>query len=421
LVTKTRLLAHELLMAVEISGTYPNIALPKMLKNSELDKKDRGFLQELAYGTLRMQIQYDAVIGQMATLADLDRDVLIVLRLATHEYLNMRTSDHAVVDQYVELSKRVRPRASGLVNAVLRRLTREKKALLDSATGSGSNLETSYSHPRWIINALATSRELDNAGPVVDLLEVNNQSPTPQMVALPPADVPEQAMKLEHSSFGFESDEELDLKNYRFQDQGSQLVTEMAAKAARDGNWLDMCAGPGGKASLLAALAKQRGSTLTASELYPHRAKLVEKALQQFPNTTVVAADATKYEYPSKYDLVLIDAPCTGLGALRRKPESRHNKKPSQIRELNTLQHELLRKAATVVSDGGIIAYVTCSPVIEETTAVARWFLSTHPEFELLPWYEFSDIDANRERKTLQLWSDKHNSDCMFLALFQRQ
>lgn len=421
MVTKTRLLAHQLLMAVEIDGTYPNILLPKILKKSELAKKDRGFLQELAYGTLRMQIQYDAIINQMTSVKDLDTDVLVVLRLAIHEFLNMRTSDHAVVDQYVELTKSMKPRASGLVNALLRRLTRENSQLVAKATQDGQDLETVYSHPRWIIDALAASRELDKAGPVVDLLVRNNQSPTPQMVALPPAKVPEGAKKLELSEFGFESTEAVDLESYRYQDQGSQLVTQIAAKATKDGNWLDMCAGPGGKACLLAALAKQRESQLTAIELYPQRAQLVEKALEPFENASVFTADATKFEYASKYELVLIDAPCTGLGALRRKPESRHNKKPSQIRELNTLQHELLNKAAEIVSDGGIIAYVTCSPVIEETTAVARWFLSSHPDFELLPWYDYSDAPANRNRKTLQLWSDQHNSDCMFLALFQKQ
>ena len=421
MVTKTRLLAHQLLMAVEVDGTYPNILLPKILKQSDLDKKDRGFLQELAYGTLRMQIQYDAIINQMTSVKDLDTDILVVLRLAIHEYQNMRTSDHAVVDQYVELTKSIKPRASGLVNALLRRLTRENQELVSKATDNGQNLETVYSHPRWIIDALAASRELDAAGPVVDLLSRNNQSPTPQMAALPPAQIPKGAQKLELSEFGFESDDAVDLVSYRYQDQGSQLVTEIAAKATKDGNWLDMCAGPGGKASLLAAIAKQRDSTMTAIELYPQRAKLVEKALEPFENTSVFTADATEFDYASTYELVLIDAPCTGLGALRRKPESRHNKQPSQIRELNSLQHKLLNKAAEIVSDGGIIAYVTCSPVIEETTAVARWFLSTHPEFKLLPWYDYSDAQANKQRKTLQLWSDQHNSDCMFLALFQKQ
>lgn len=421
MVTKTRLLAHELLMAVETEGVYPNIKLPRMLKESDLDKKDKGFLQELAYGCLRMQIQYDAIIEQMTPVKNLDTDVLVTLRLAIHEYLNMRTGDHAVVDQYVELIKKLRPRASGLVNALLRRLTREKEQLITAATNEGKNFEIIYSHPRWIIDALAASRELDGAGEVSSLLEVNNLSPKPQMVALPPAALPEGSERLSLGEYGFEAIDGLSLDNYRYQDQGSQLVTQIAAKASLNGNWLDMCAGPGGKASLLAAIAKQRNSTLTAIELYPQRAKLVSESLKGFDNTTVHTADATEFDYPSKYELVLIDAPCTGLGALRRKPESRHNKQPGQIQQLNSIQHALLDKAAEVVSDGGVIAYITCSPVVEETTAVARWFLNAHPEFKILPWYDYADIEANRNRKTLQLWSDVHDSDCMFLALFQKQ
>lgn len=421
MITRTRVLAHDLLMAVETEGVYPNILLPKMLKESNLDKKDKGFLQELAYGCLRMQIQYDAIIEKMTPVKKLDTDVLVTLRLAIHEYLNMRTGDHAVVDQYVELIKKLRPKASGLVNALLRRLTREKDQLIESATGDGKNLEIVFSHPRWIIDALAASRELDGANPVNDLLEVNNQSPKPQMVALPPSPLPDGAEKLPLGDFGFEAIDGISLDRYRYQDQGSQLVTQIAAKASPDGKWLDMCAGPGGKASLLAAIASQRNSTVTAIELYPQRAKLVKESLSGFENTSVHTADATEFEYPSDYELVLIDAPCTGLGALRRKPESRHNKQPAQIQQLNSIQHSLLDKAAELVSDGGVIAYITCSPVIEETTAVARWFLTAHPDFKILPWYDYADIDANRNRKTLQLWSDVHNSDCMFLALFQKQ
>lgn len=421
MVTKTRLMAHELLMAVETEGTYPNILLPQMLKDSNLDKKDKGFLQELAYGAMRMQIYYDSIIKQMTAVKDLDVDVLVTLRLALHELLNMRTGDHAVVDQYVELIKKSKARASGLVNALLRRLIREKDELIAKATDEGKDLSTKYAHPKWIIDALAASRELDSRGDVVSLLEVNNQSPKPQMVALPPTEPPAGSVKLELGEFGFEAMDGLQLEHYRYQDQGSQLVTQIAARAAADGNWLDMCAGPGGKASLLAAIAAQRNSKLTAIELYPHRAKLVRDSLANFENVDIHTADATEFDYQQQYQLVLIDAPCTGLGALRRKPESRHNKKPGQIQQLNQIQHDLLDKASDITSSGGVIAYITCSPVIEETTAVARWFLSAHPEFQILPWYEFADIDANKNRKTLQLWSDVHNSDCMFLALFQKK
>ena len=421
MVTKSRSLAHQLLMSVETDGVYPNILLPKMLASSGLDKKDRGFLQELAYGCMRMQIQYDAIIGAMTDTKKLDTDVLIALRLALHELVNMRTGDHAAVDQYVELTKTFKPKASGLVNALLRRFTREKEQLVAEATRDGADLEALYGHPRWIIDALAASRELDGASNVVSLLEINNKSPRPQMVALPPTSIPEGADALPLSEIGFEPKEEEVSENYRYQDQGSQLVTQIATKASQNGRWLDMCAGPGGKASLLASIAKQRDSTLTAIELYPHRAKLVSDSLKGFDNTTVHTADATSFGYQDKYELVLIDAPCTGLGALRRKPESRHNKQPAQLQELNKTQRALLDTASSLVVPNGIVAYITCSPVIEETTAVARWFLDAHDDFVLLPWHDYSDAGANKNRKTLQLWSDIHNSDCMFLALFQKQ
>ena len=419
--TRTRSLAHQLLVSVELDGAYPNILLPKILKDSNLDKKDRGFLQELAYGTMRMQLFYDAIIRQMTDLESLETNVLVAIRLGLHELLNMRTGDHAAVDQYVQLVKSFQPKASGLVNALLRRLIREREDLISRATTDGKDLEARYSHPKWIIDALSASREMDGRDSIEALLGTNNESPTPQMVALPPAPLPEGAKPLSLSNIGFEAIDSPDLSIYRYQDQGSQIVTQIASRAAPDGNWLDMCAGPGGKASLLAAIAKQRESSLTAIELYPQRAKLVSKALEGFDNTEVFTADATDFKYPKQYELVLIDAPCTGLGALRRKPESRHNKTPDQIQQLNQTQRALLSKAAEIAAPGGVIAYVTCSPVVEETTSVARWFLSENSGFEILSWSDYSDIDANKSRKTLQLWTDIHNSDCMFLALFRKQ
>lgn len=420
MVTKSRVLAHKLLVDVQQKGVYPNIALPKILANSELDKKDRAFLQELSYGCMRMQIQYDALISEMTDIKRLEVEILVALRLGMHELLRMRTENHAALDQYVELTKQFQPKATGLVNAVLRRLTREKTGLMDKVTQSGKNLEIKFAHPNWIINALSASRELDGQPDVVALLEANNQSPRPQMVALPPSELPDDAKPLSLSEIGFLAGSTEASEDYRYQDQGSQLVTQIAAKASKDGDWLDMCAGPGGKAALLASIAAARGSTLTAIELYPHRAKLVSEALSRFENATVHTADATEYVYPKLYELVLIDAPCTGLGALRRKPESRNNKQPSQVAELNVIQKNLLRKASKIVKTDGVIAYITCSPIVEETTSIARWFLDEHPEFSLLPWHNYSDVKANRNRKTLQLWSDLHDSDCMFLALFQK-
>lgn len=419
MVTESRKLAYKLLMLVG-EGAYANIKLPQLLNDSGLSKQDRGFVQQLAYGTLRMQIQYDALIAQVTEVDKLEPSVLNILRMGVHELLNMRTETHAAVDQAVELSKSETPKASGLVNACMRKLSANAQQMLEKLTEDG-DLGIEFAHPKWIIDALSASREMDGAGGVEALLEENNKSPRPQMVALPPNPLPDGAVELPLSKFGFESVDGLDLSNYRYQDQGSQLVTQIAARAASGGNWLDMCAGPGGKASLLAAIANQRDTSLTAIELYPKRADMVRQGLRGFLNAEVYAADALKFDYQKNYELVLIDAPCTGLGALRRKPESRHNKKPDQIQGLNQIQRNLLTKASNITSDGGVIAYITCSPLIEETTAIARWFLDSNPEFKILPWSDYADIDANKDRSTLQLWSDRDNADCMFLALFQKQ
>lgn len=151
------------------------------------------------------------------------------------------------------------------------------------------------------------------------------------------------------------------------QDEGSQLVAMALAAApveGRDERWLDGCAGPGGKAALLAALAAQRGAFLLASEKQPHRARLVERSLAGNPGPyQVIAADGTRPAWlPGSFDRVLMDVPCSGLGALRRRPESRWRRRPEDLEGFAPLQRGLLREALSAVRVGGIVGYATCSP-----------------------------------------------------------
>ena len=158
------------------------------------------------------------------------------------------------------------------------------------------------------------------------------------------------------------------------QDEGSQVVALLLADAALDGSderWLDMCAGPGGKAALLAGQVAQRGGSLTAVELHPHRAELVRASLRPIQGRhEVLVADAISEDIGAGYDRVLLDAPCTGLGALRRRPEARWRRSTDDLAELIALQRLLLARALEVVRPGGLVLYVTCSPHLAETEAV---------------------------------------------------
>ncbi|MGA9343718.1 MAG: RsmB/NOP family class I SAM-dependent RNA methyltransferase [Nocardioidaceae bacterium] len=210
------------------------------------------------------------------------------------------------------------------------------------------------------------------------------------------------------------------------QDEGSQLVTLALARAAvtgRDTQWLDLCAGPGGKATLLTGLARERGATLIANERFPHRAALVRAGLRGYgPPSTVVCGDGTHPPWqPHTFDRVLVDAPCSGLGALRRRPESRWRRTPADVVNLVPLQHALLNSALDSTRPGGVVAYVTCSPHCDETRGVVDDVLAARSDVieedarDLLP--EVGDVGAG---PSVQLWPHVHGTDAMFLAVLRR-
>jgi 16S rRNA (cytosine967-C5)-methyltransferase len=206
------------------------------------------------------------------------------------------------------------------------------------------------------------------------------------------------------------------------QDEGSQLCAVALAEApltGQDTRWLDLCAGPGGKAVLLGALARGRGATVDAVEKAPHRAKLVHTATDGLP-VTVHVADGRDPGLPGGYDRVLVDAPCTGLGALRRRPEARWRREPSDVADLARLQRELTLSALALVRPGGLVAYVVCSPHLSETTGLVADVLR-RTDAEVVDAREFfPGVPKLGAGPYVQLWPHRHGTDAMFLALLRR-
>jgi 16S rRNA (cytosine967-C5)-methyltransferase len=212
------------------------------------------------------------------------------------------------------------------------------------------------------------------------------------------------------------------------QDAGSQLVALALTRAAlegRDERWLDLCAGPGGKAALLAALARQRGAWLLANERQPHRALLVAQALRA-TGGEVVVGDGTRPPWSEgSFDRVLVDAPCSGLGALRRRPESRWRRRADDLEDLVPLQRALLESAIDSVRPGGVVLYATCSPVVAETAGVVQDVLAGRPDVRLedagplVP--EADDAASAHLPGAVQLWPHRHGTDAMFLALLRKR
>ena len=448
--TSSRTVALEVLFAVEFDDAYANLLLPKLLKTSRLDERDSALAQELSFGTLRWQLFYDRVIEECAKryADEIDLKALIVLRLGAHQLLGMRTPAHAALDETVELAKQFVSRgAAGFVNGVLRRVSERTRdewlgIVLAGLENPAEKLAIEFSHPIWVVKALQQSLALDGrASDLQDLLLADNIAPLVSLVALPGL---ARKSDFEDLPIGpaspigalLDSGDPNNLVAFRegrirVQDQGSQLAALALVEAKQIGKheqWLDLCAGPGGKAALLAAEARVNGATLTCNEVAPHRAKLVRQALAVVDdNIRVTVEDGRTYanNHSAKFDRILLDAPCTGLGALRRRPESRWRKAQSDVAELSALQEQLLQSAWDCLKPGGVIAYVTCSPHLAETNAIIDWAKKKLTGLELLDTNEvLSGINANlhlnRTRKTAQLWPHIHQTDAMFIALLSK-
>jgi len=390
MVDHVRLAAFAALRAVDERDAYANLVLPSILSDHRITGRDAAFATELVHGTLRMRGAYDAVIGQVASrgLESLDAPVLDALRMGAHQVLSMRVSAHAAVSETVDVVRReIGHKPVGLVNALLRRITTRPLAdwLTDATRDSDETdaLAIRTSHPRWIVEAL---RDVVGAAALPALLEAQNRPPRVTLVARPglcePSDLPGEPGRL--SPFariltaGGVPGEIPHVRDGRagVQDEGSQMVAITAADAVLDGRderWLDLCAGPGGKAALLGAIAAQRGVTLVANELQEHRADLVRQAVRALPDVEVVSYDGCEGPWADEsFDRVLVDAPCTGLGALRRRPEARWRRSPEDLELLVPLQESLLLRALQVVRVGGVVTYATCSPHLAETDRVVE-------------------------------------------------
>lgn len=444
-----RRIALDVIMAVRDSDAYANLLLPVRLGRAKLSEADAALATELTYGTLRMQGYYDRVIALAAgrSIERIDPPILDVLRLACHQLLSMRVAQHAAVDESVELAKTVGSNSAvGFVNGVLRTITRtdadiwRARVLAEAASGEEA-LALEYSHPLWVTRAfrqvlVAEGREAE----LEALLAADNVAPRVSIAALPGKSTTAEldAHPAEFSPVGviLDSGDPLKLRavregRARVQDEGSQLAALVLSRArpvVGGEQWLDLCAGPGGKAALLAADALEAGAILTANELVPARAELVRKALAVFeapPEVWELDGTTVGALYPGAFDRILLDAPCTGLGALRRRPEARWRKQPSDVAGLGTLQAKLLASAVAALRPGGLLAYVTCSPHAAETKAIVASVLRKSEGVErmdtpgVLQSVVTRPLDLPRASH-VQLWPHRHGTDAMFIQLLAK-
>lgn len=491
-----RATVFDVLRSVAESDAYANLVLPKAIRSHRLDHRDAGFATELTYGTLRHQGTYDAILRHCVDrpLEKVGVTTLIVLRMGVHQLLNMRVPAHAALNQSVSLAReRIGAGPASFINAVLRRVSERTpeewyELIIEDAKDDTERMALLASHPAWIVRSMRQALVAHGrpASEIEQLLEADNLAPVVNLVALPGLGSLEEAREqgavdgelVEGSALYASGDlarlESVREGTVRAQDAGSQLVARALAAAPLDGTdtaWLDLCAGPGGKAALLGAIGVQRGASLVANEAAPHRAQLVESSMRPLPEDsyTVLTGDGRQIretlrknasalpgsvEPGQLFDRVMVDVPCSGLGALRRRPEARWRKSPRDIAELLPLQRQLLDAAIEATRSGGVIAYVTCSPHAAETQNIVAEVLesgavslldSAAALREIALHIEGANGESvsvlagekdpghtpeikvkkgapvvNASATTAQLWPHVHGTDAMFLALLRK-
>lgn len=426
-----RLLAWEIFFSVQSEGGYSNIILPQGLADSELDARDKSFVTELVYGALRMQGHADYVLNAISDrpLTEIDQKLRILLRLALYQTLHMRIPAHAAVSANVELARKVIGESkASFVNAILRKASqRTCEEWLENARKLEdpiSRLAIVYSHPEWIVSAymdlLKDGEEVEKA------LEANNLPAQPTLVAWPDSCTHEELIAeggeaVRFSPLGVVAKKPphefsaIRQRRAGVQDEGSQIVASAFYESAKGKDqMIDLCAGPGGKAALLSRWAKRDGKIFVANEFSQARARLVENVV---PYGEVRVGDARELE--GQWSAILADVPCTGIGALRRRPEVRWRRDPAQLSQLIHLQFEIASRALASLTPGGILGYATCSPHLLETRGVVDNLLRKNGDIEEIRVP--IDIPDSHMGLSMQLWTHRHNTDAMFLALLRKR
>lgn len=438
-VDDARRVAYLALRAVDDDDAYLNLTLARLLTEHSLDRRDAAFATELASGTARLQGSYDAILQESVSggADGLQPQVRTALRLGCHQLLSMRVTAHAAVSTSVELVREYAgERPVRLANAVLRRVSTRSLDdwLISCAPGRSDDLvghlAVRYSHPRWIVSEL-----LDSLGEAeIEAALAADNVAAPVTLAVRPGLASTAELLTDDARPGRWSPYAVVMRSgdpstvpavrdgrAGVQDEGSQLAALTLARVDVDRNdsrWLDACAGPGGKAALLTGLADERGARLITVERQPHRARLVSSSLRRYEHLpAVVVADSTRPPWADgSFDRILVDAPCTGLGALRRRPEARWRRQPRDLDALVPLQRGLLLAALSAVRPGGVVAYVTCSPHPAETREVVDDVLRIRPgvvEVDVRPLLGPPDLGPG---PSAQLWPHRHGTDAMFAA-----
>lgn len=439
---KAREVALRVLLDIEENGNYSNIAINKHFRNLEMSNQDRGLATELIYGVVENKYYLDYIIDKLSKIKckKMNIYVKILLRMGIYQILLLdNISEYAAVNETVSLVKKYDKRSSGFVNAILRNVIRQKDTVgeVDIKDDKIMYLSTRYSYKPWMIKNWINKFSVDFTE---DLLEANSEKPSVylrtntlkisrnelmeklKLEGIDCSIVPtvDEAIRVENLK-NIENNEMFKDGLFTIQDISSMIVGKVISPK-ENSLVLDVCSAPGGKTTHLATLMNNTGKVVSR-DIFEHKLKLIQSTVDRLglTNVEVQSFDASLLDENSvdKFDYVLTDVPCSGLGIIRRKPEIKYKEK-AELKELPIIQKTILDNASKYVKIGGTLVYSTCTIQDNENIEIIEAFLKENDNFELAPINEVKVDLENQDKGYLKIYPNIHDIDGFFIAKLQR-
>lgn len=438
---RAREIGFKVLYDIEKNNNYSNISINKHFKDLDIKDIDRGLATELIYGVIENKYYLDYIINKLSKIKTkkMSAYVKILLRMGIYQILFLDSvSDYAAVNETVNLVKKYDKRSSGFVNAILRNVIRGKDNIKTiEEKDKLKYLSIKYSYNPWIIKNCIEKFGIEFTE---DLLEANSEKPSiyirvntlkidrdTLMKQLEDLDVKcykvsgiEEAIRVENLK-NIENNKLFKEGLFTIQDISSMLVGKVI-NPSENSKVIDVCSAPGGKSTHLATLMKNTGNVVSR-DIFEHKLKLIKSSVDRLglKNIEVEKFDATRLDNNSieKFDYVLADVPCSGMGIIRRKPEIKY-KEEKEIKDITIIQKKILDNASRYVKIGGIIVYSTCTIFDTENIDIVKKFIEENENFELVKIDEVNVDLENQEKGYLKIYPNIHGMDGFFIAKLKR-